>query len=133
MLTSTPIPEARAQGIEADEATALIQVHTLTDGGQTSPEVAQKIAAFVDGARETLELALYDIRLEDGTGDISYDPDRRRWYVDASGKLPRQTVPSLLKLLLLNLRATVCWRWTSMPGTWRQSSSTPPAIRWARP
>ena len=50
--------------------TALIHVHTLTDGGQTSLDVARKIAAFVDGARETLELALYDIRLLDETGDI---------------------------------------------------------------
>jgi hypothetical protein len=30
--------------------------------------------------------------------DISYDPDRRRWYVVASWKLPRQTVPSLVEL-----------------------------------
>src|SRR6478672_10333176 len=50
-----------------------IQVHTLTDGGQTSLDVARKIAAFVDVARETLELALYDIRLKDETGDIVRD------------------------------------------------------------
>ena len=48
----------------------MIDVHTLTDGGQTSLDVARKIAAFVDGARETLELALYDIRLHDETADI---------------------------------------------------------------
>ena len=53
-----------------DLARELIHVHTLTDGGQTSLDVARKIAAFVDGARETLELALYDIRLHDETGDI---------------------------------------------------------------
>src|SRR5512132_294814 len=47
-----------------------IQVHTLTDGGQASLDVARKIAAFVDVARETLELALYDIRLHDETGDV---------------------------------------------------------------
>jgi phosphatidylserine/phosphatidylglycerophosphate/cardiolipin synthase-like enzyme len=47
-----------------------IQVHTLTDGGQTSLDVARKIAAFVDVARETLELALYDIRLHDETADV---------------------------------------------------------------
>jgi phosphatidylserine/phosphatidylglycerophosphate/cardiolipin synthase-like enzyme len=62
--------EARAQSVDADEATALIQVHTLTDGGQTALDVAQRIATFVEGARETLELALYDFRLKDGTGDI---------------------------------------------------------------
>jgi phosphatidylserine/phosphatidylglycerophosphate/cardiolipin synthase-like enzyme len=48
----------------------LIQVHTLTDGGQTSLDIAHKIAAFIEAARETLELAHYDIRLEDGTGEI---------------------------------------------------------------
>jgi hypothetical protein len=50
-----------------------IHVDTLTDGGQTALDVARKIAAFVDGARETLELALYDIRLKDETGDIVGD------------------------------------------------------------
>jgi phosphatidylserine/phosphatidylglycerophosphate/cardiolipin synthase-like enzyme len=48
----------------------VIEVHTLTDGGQTAVEIARIIAAFVDGAKETLELALYDIRLHDETADI---------------------------------------------------------------
>jgi phosphatidylserine/phosphatidylglycerophosphate/cardiolipin synthase-like enzyme len=48
----------------------LIQVHTLTDGGQTSLDVARLIAGFVDEARETLELALYDLRLHDETADV---------------------------------------------------------------
>jgi phosphatidylserine/phosphatidylglycerophosphate/cardiolipin synthase-like enzyme len=52
------------------KTTALIDVHTLTDGGQTALDIARKIAAFVDGAKETLELALYDVRLQDETGDI---------------------------------------------------------------
>jgi phosphatidylserine/phosphatidylglycerophosphate/cardiolipin synthase-like enzyme len=47
-----------------------IHVQTLTDGGQTSLDVARKIAAFVDEARETLELALYDLRLREETADI---------------------------------------------------------------
>jgi phosphatidylserine/phosphatidylglycerophosphate/cardiolipin synthase-like enzyme len=47
-----------------------IQVHTLTDGGQTSVDVARKIAAFIEPARETLELALYDVRLDDDTEQI---------------------------------------------------------------
>src|SRR6266567_2974234 len=51
-------------------ARALIDVYTLTDGGQTALDIARKIAAFVDGAKETLELALYDVRLQDETGDI---------------------------------------------------------------
>ncbi len=54
-------------------ARALIDVYTLTDGGQTALDIARKIAAFVDGAKETLELALYDVRLQDETGDIVRD------------------------------------------------------------
>jgi phosphatidylserine/phosphatidylglycerophosphate/cardiolipin synthase-like enzyme len=49
---------------------ASIDVHTLTDGGQTSLEVARMIEAFVADAKETLELALYDLRLHDDTGDV---------------------------------------------------------------
>ena len=64
------IAEARAQSVHAGKAKALIQVHTLTDGGQTSLDVARRIASFVEGARETLELALYDIRLQDDTAEI---------------------------------------------------------------
>jgi phosphatidylserine/phosphatidylglycerophosphate/cardiolipin synthase-like enzyme len=48
----------------------LIDVHTLTDGGQTSLEVARRIAAFLDEARVSLELALYDLRLHDETADV---------------------------------------------------------------
>jgi phosphatidylserine/phosphatidylglycerophosphate/cardiolipin synthase-like enzyme len=47
-----------------------IDVRTLTDGGQSSPDVARLIAAFVEPARETLELALYDVRLHDETAEI---------------------------------------------------------------
>jgi phosphatidylserine/phosphatidylglycerophosphate/cardiolipin synthase-like enzyme len=47
-----------------------IDVRTLTDGGQSSLEVARMIEAFVARARETLELALYDVRLHDETAEI---------------------------------------------------------------
>jgi phosphatidylserine/phosphatidylglycerophosphate/cardiolipin synthase-like enzyme len=40
------------------------------DGGQTSLDVARLIAAFLDGARESLDLALYDLRLHDETADV---------------------------------------------------------------
>jgi phosphatidylserine/phosphatidylglycerophosphate/cardiolipin synthase-like enzyme len=42
----------------------------LTDGGQKSVDVARKIAAFLEPARETLEIALYDVRLDDDTEQI---------------------------------------------------------------
>src|SRR5207248_463668 len=43
---------------------------TLTDGGQRAPDVAQMVAAFIEPARETLELALYDVRLHDDTAEV---------------------------------------------------------------
>jgi phosphatidylserine/phosphatidylglycerophosphate/cardiolipin synthase-like enzyme len=49
---------------------AAIDVFTLTDGGQRAEEVAQRAAAFVAEARETLDLALYDIRLPGAPGDL---------------------------------------------------------------
>jgi phosphatidylserine/phosphatidylglycerophosphate/cardiolipin synthase-like enzyme len=52
------------------KAARLVDVHTLTDGGQTSLEVAHKIEAFLADAKETLELALYDVRLHDETADV---------------------------------------------------------------
>ncbi len=48
----------------------MIDVHTLTDGGQSSLEIARMIEAFVAPARTTLELALYDLRLRDETADV---------------------------------------------------------------
>ena len=51
----------------------MITVHTLTDGGQTSLDIAHKIADFIAPAKETLELALYDIRLHAATADVVRD------------------------------------------------------------
>ncbi len=48
----------------------MIDVITLTDGGQTSLEIARRIADFVAASRESLELALYDLRLHDETADV---------------------------------------------------------------
>jgi phosphatidylserine/phosphatidylglycerophosphate/cardiolipin synthase-like enzyme len=48
----------------------VIEVYTLNDGGQTPVEIAHRVSEFVAPARETLELALYDIRLHDDTADI---------------------------------------------------------------
>jgi len=43
----------------------VLELYTLTDGGQTAPEAAAELAAFLDGATKTLDLALYDFRLDD--------------------------------------------------------------------
>jgi phosphatidylserine/phosphatidylglycerophosphate/cardiolipin synthase-like enzyme len=48
----------------------VIEVRTLTDGGQRAVDIARMVAAFVEPAKETLELALYDARLHDETADI---------------------------------------------------------------
>jgi phosphatidylserine/phosphatidylglycerophosphate/cardiolipin synthase-like enzyme len=47
-----------------------VKVTTLTDGGQRPHEVAGWIAAFLDEAKTTLELAHYDFHLKDETAAI---------------------------------------------------------------
>ena len=41
----------------------MIELRTLTDGGQAPVVVARELAAFLDGATKTLDIALYDLRL----------------------------------------------------------------------
>jgi phosphatidylserine/phosphatidylglycerophosphate/cardiolipin synthase-like enzyme len=48
----------------------VIEVRSLTDGGQTAPEIAARVAEFIAAARSTLELALYDIRLSDPAAGV---------------------------------------------------------------
>ena len=47
-----------------------VELATLTDGGQAAFEVAGAIAAFLHDARESLDLALYDVRLESDAGAL---------------------------------------------------------------
>ena len=47
-----------------------VELTTLTDGGQPAGRVAAEIAAFLHGARESLDLALYDVRLETEAGAL---------------------------------------------------------------
>jgi phosphatidylserine/phosphatidylglycerophosphate/cardiolipin synthase-like enzyme len=47
-----------------------IDVLTLTDGGQTAEQIAARVAEFLRPARQTLELALYDVRLPGPSGDL---------------------------------------------------------------
>ncbi|MGD0166129.1 MAG: phospholipase D-like domain-containing protein [Gaiellaceae bacterium] len=42
----------------------MIQVTLLRDGGQSEASVADKVASFLSAAKQTLELALYDVHLE---------------------------------------------------------------------
>ena len=54
-----------------------IEIRTLTDGGQRPTEIAAAVAAFVDGAERSLELAQYDFNLGAETAAIVGDAIRR--------------------------------------------------------
>ena len=54
-----------------------IEIRTLTDGGQQPPEIAHAVAAFLDGASSTLDLAQYDFNLGPETAAIVGDAMRR--------------------------------------------------------
>jgi phosphatidylserine/phosphatidylglycerophosphate/cardiolipin synthase-like enzyme len=47
-----------------------IELLTLTDGGQAAADVAGEIATFLNDARASLDLALYDVRLESDSGAL---------------------------------------------------------------
>jgi phosphatidylserine/phosphatidylglycerophosphate/cardiolipin synthase-like enzyme len=48
----------------------VIELHPLHPGGQTALEMASRVAGFLNEARETLDLALYDVRLPGEPGDV---------------------------------------------------------------
>ncbi|MGH3003435.1 MAG: phospholipase D-like domain-containing protein [Gaiellaceae bacterium] len=54
-----------------------IEIRTLTDGGQRPGEIAGAVAAFVDGAKRTLDLAQYDFNLAGDNVRIVSDALRR--------------------------------------------------------
>jgi phosphatidylserine/phosphatidylglycerophosphate/cardiolipin synthase-like enzyme len=47
-----------------------VDVLTLTDGGQSAESVADRLAEWLSGAKKSLDLALYDIRLPGSPGDL---------------------------------------------------------------
>jgi phosphatidylserine/phosphatidylglycerophosphate/cardiolipin synthase-like enzyme len=49
------------------------ELHTLDDGGQAAEAVAERLIAWLGGASETLDLALYDVRLPGPVGDAVAD------------------------------------------------------------
>jgi phosphatidylserine/phosphatidylglycerophosphate/cardiolipin synthase-like enzyme len=49
---------------------ARVELTTLTDGGQPARWVAAEIATFLNDARTSLDLALYDVRLETDAGAL---------------------------------------------------------------
>lgn len=56
---------------------AMITCRTLTDGGQEAVGVARHVAAFVDPAEQTLELALYDLALSGESEEVVLGALRR--------------------------------------------------------
>jgi phosphatidylserine/phosphatidylglycerophosphate/cardiolipin synthase-like enzyme len=49
---------------------ALIQLRTLTDGGQPALEIARLLASFLERAERSLDVALYDLRLGPETFEL---------------------------------------------------------------
>jgi phosphatidylserine/phosphatidylglycerophosphate/cardiolipin synthase-like enzyme len=49
---------------------ASIRTRTLTDGGQSAEDVAAEVAAFLDGAKRSLDLAHYDFNLQQAAAGI---------------------------------------------------------------
>jgi phosphatidylserine/phosphatidylglycerophosphate/cardiolipin synthase-like enzyme len=81
LISSTPTLEvayarhsgvAYGLGLHGTELvmTGPVELTTLTDGGQPAAHVASQIAAFLHHARRTLDLALYDVRLETEAGAL---------------------------------------------------------------
>ena len=48
----------------------MIEIRLYRDGGQTAVDVANQVAEFLGAAKQSLELALYDIRLHDEAAEI---------------------------------------------------------------
>jgi phosphatidylserine/phosphatidylglycerophosphate/cardiolipin synthase-like enzyme len=57
-------------------AVVSLELHELRDGGQTADEIARRIIDFIERARQTLEFALYDVRLPGTIGDQVADAIR---------------------------------------------------------
>ena len=48
----------------------MLEVRTLTDGGQTALQVGQQVVDFVEGARRSLDFAHYDFHLRPDTAEL---------------------------------------------------------------
>jgi phosphatidylserine/phosphatidylglycerophosphate/cardiolipin synthase-like enzyme len=55
---------------DTSAARPVISIETLIDGGQRPADVARGIAAFLTEARRSLDIAMYDIRLETDAGAL---------------------------------------------------------------
>ncbi len=51
----------------------MLEIQTLTDGGQTAADVAHAVAAFLDASAKSLDMAFYDLRLDGDAEQIVLD------------------------------------------------------------
>jgi phosphatidylserine/phosphatidylglycerophosphate/cardiolipin synthase-like enzyme len=51
-------------------ASGAIELTTLKDGGQRPAEIARRLAGFLAEAKQSLDLAVYDVRFETGAGGL---------------------------------------------------------------
>ncbi|MDQ3067422.1 MAG: phosphatidylserine/phosphatidylglycerophosphate/cardiolipin synthase family protein [Actinomycetota bacterium] len=96
----------------------MIELRTYRDGGQSAVDVANEVAEFLGAAAQSLELALYDVRLHDDAAAIVKDAllgahergvtVRLVYNVDHPGPIPvpppPQTAPELLEALPIPTR-----------------------------
>src|SRR3954468_23885727 len=102
-------------------------VRTLVQGGQRADEVAGDLVAWLHGARESLDLALYDLRLPGPVGDrvgdalraardrgvavrIAFNLDEPEPEARPFEPPPPRTEPSLLEQLGVPLAPIPGWR-----------------------
>jgi phosphatidylserine/phosphatidylglycerophosphate/cardiolipin synthase-like enzyme len=107
----------------------MLEVRTLSDGAQTAEDVAEWLVAWLGAAQESLDLALYDVRLPGAVGDrvadairdaagrgvrvrIAFNEDERPADEDARPFFPAPpaTEPDVLETLGVPIRPIPGWR-----------------------
>jgi phosphatidylserine/phosphatidylglycerophosphate/cardiolipin synthase-like enzyme len=104
-----------------------IEVVTLEDGGQRAEDIAARLVAWLEATRESLDLALYDVRLPGEVGDdvadairaardrgvrirIMFNQDEREEEPRPFEPPPPRTEPTLLEQLGVPLKPIPGWR-----------------------
>ena len=85
------VPHWKVMAVRSD-----IHVRTLTDGGQAPETIAKELAGFIAKAAQSLDIAIYDLKLEPRGRRIGHrsDPWRRRKGRRRPRRLQRRPRPS---------------------------------------